>query len=264
MKLDAGSDRQPALTGGIKARGTIAPGEGQYTEAGAEALLGVMTIHHHGLAEGHDRRAKLCRLRQNPRRCPFRMAAVGGGHMIGQGHMAAPPQSEDGGTAGMAGNPLPLMEYLDDGSANPDVDFLPDQAEGHGISRTVHFNLGYRGGARPFPARKFAGCLRQRLQMWPVQRGKEISAAGTIATHHAHVRLIQQPSDRDVQIGEGKEPVVPQSCIVPQARLRHDDPALRNLHRHFDLGVRHRARTDGVSMAHSRGLRGRAGRMAVP
>ena len=51
---------------------------------------------------------------------------------------------------------------------------------------------------------------------------------------------------------------------VPKARLRPRHTALSDLDGHLDLRVRHRALTDGASMAHSRGLRGRAGKIAVP
>jgi hypothetical protein len=70
-------------------------------------------------------------------------------------------------------------------------------------------------------------------------------------------------ADRRVELGEREEPPVAQPRIVPKARLRHDDPALRHLDGDLDLGVRHRSRTGGDSTAHSRGLYGRAGTTAV-
>ena len=64
------------------------------------------------------------------------------GHMLGLRHMAAPP-----GAAWMAGNPLPFMEYLNDGAADADIHLFPDQAEGHRIPRNVDLDVVIGGDA---------------------------------------------------------------------------------------------------------------------
>ncbi len=58
--------------------------------------------------------------------------------------MAAPP-----GTAWVAGNPLPFMEYLNDGAADADIHLFPDQAEWHGIPGAVDLDMVIGGDACP-------------------------------------------------------------------------------------------------------------------
>jgi hypothetical protein len=164
----------------------------------------------------------------------------------------------------MAGHALPFVEDLDDRAADADIHLLSDQSERHGVPGAVHLDVVIRRDAGAFPAGERVGHRRQRLQIRPVDRGEEIGPAGTVSAHDAHVQRVHQPPDCGVQLRQREEAPVAQPCVVPQARFQRDDPALRNLHGDFDLRVRHRARTDGASMAHSRGRQGRAGRMAVP
>ena len=51
------------------------------------------------------------------------------------------------GAAWVTGNPLPFMEYLDDGAADADIHLFADQAEGDGIPGTVDFDMIVRGNA---------------------------------------------------------------------------------------------------------------------
>ena len=61
--------------------------------------------------------------------------------------MAAPPPIIGMGTAWVAGNPLPFMEYLDDGTADADIHLFPDQAEGDRIPGGVDLDMIVRGDA---------------------------------------------------------------------------------------------------------------------
>ena len=155
----------------------------------------------------------------------------------------------------MARNPLTTMEYLDCLASYANIDLLFDQGEGDGIPGAVDFDVVIGCHAGTLPAGEDIGIGRQRLQIGSVQRCEQIGAAGTLAAHDAHVQLVQKSSDRDIHLYQGEEPIVPQTCQYP---------ALRHLDGNLDLRVRHWARTNGASMAHSRGLRGRAGRIAVP
>ena len=71
-----------------------------------------------------------------------------------------------------------------------------------------------RGPADPKSNRagKDIGLGRQGLQVWSVQRGEQIGAARAIPAHEAHVQLIQQVPDGDVQIRQREEPMVAQAC----------------------------------------------------
>ena len=51
------------------------------------------------------------------------------------------------GAAWVAGNPLPFMEYLNDGTADADIHLFPDQAEGHGIPGAVDLDMVIGGDA---------------------------------------------------------------------------------------------------------------------
>ena len=51
------------------------------------------------------------------------------------------------GAAWVAGNPLPFMEYLDDGAADADIHLFPDQAEGDGIPGAVDLDVVIWGDA---------------------------------------------------------------------------------------------------------------------
>ena len=141
------------------------------------------------------------------------------------------------GAARMTGNSLPLMEDLDDGAADAGIDLLPDQPERHGIPRTVDLDVIVGRDAGALPAGECVGLRWQWLEVRPVDRGEEIGAAGAVAAHDPHVQLVQQPPDRGVQVGQREEPQVAQPGVAPEARLQHDDPALRDLHGDFHLGL---------------------------
>ena len=99
------------------------------------------------------------------------------------------------------------------------------------------------------------GLGRQGPQRGALDLLEQVPAAGAEMPGHPVVQAIDEDADRGVQVRQREEPLV--------AQPRHD-PALCNLDRHLDLGVRRRSRTGGDSSAHSRGLRGRAGTIAVP
>ena len=120
-----------------------------------------------------------------------------GGHVVSHSDMIAPA-----GGAHMARNPLATMKYLDRLAACANIDLLFDQGEGHGIPRAVDLDMIVRCHAGALPAGEDIGFGRQGLQVGPVQRGEQIGAADAIATHHAHVQLVQEPPDRDVQLGQ--------------------------------------------------------------
>ena len=106
-------------------------------------------IGHDHLAKGGDRRAELHGLRQHTCRGPVSMTPMRRRHVVRQRHMAAPPPIRRGATAWVAGNPLPFMEYLDDGAADADIHLFPDQAEGHGIPGAVDLDVVIGGDAGP-------------------------------------------------------------------------------------------------------------------
>ena len=114
--------------------------------------------------------------------------------MVGHSHMIAPPRG-----AHMTRNPLATMEYLDGPATDANIDLLFDQGEGHGIPGTVNFNMVVGGHAGALPTGEDIGVRRQELKAWTVQGGEQIGTAGAIPTHHAHIQLVQKPSDRYVQ-----------------------------------------------------------------
>ncbi len=179
-------------------------------------------IGHHHFAEGRDRGAQLSGPRQHAGRSPFRVAAMGRGHVFGHRHMAAPA-----GTARMAGDACPAMEDLDDGTADPDIDLLPDQPERHGIPRGVELDVIVGRDAGPLPAGERVGLRGQRLQVRPVEGRKQIGAAGIVAAHDAHVQLVQKPPDCDVQIGQREEAQVAQPRQNPALSDLYSDLHLR-------------------------------------
>ena len=86
------------------------------------------------------------------------------------------------------------------------------------------------------PKAKDIGFSGQWLQVRPIERRKQIRPACPIIAHDTHVQCVQQRPDGGIQLCQREEPVIAQPRIVPQARLRHDDPALGNLNGHLDLG----------------------------
>jgi hypothetical protein len=91
---------------------------------------------------------------------------------------------------------------------------------------------------------------RERLQRRAIELHEQIAAADAEAAHRPRVEIGDQLDDRPVQLGEREEAAVPQPCQNPSFD-----------HQHTDLDPRFR---EGRLLALSRGLRGRAGRIAVP
>ena len=220
MKTRAGTDGDTPLAGRIDTLRSIGFDQRQHTQTGPEPLLGVRAVRHHHLAECGHGRAGPCRLRQHSGRGPFAEAAMRRRHMIGHSHMVAPTGRTD-----MARNPLTTMEYFDCLASYANINLLFDQGERDGIPGAVDFDVVIGCHAGTLPAGEDIGIGRQRLQIGSVQRCEQIGTAGAIATHHAHVQLVQKPPDRDVQL---------------------------------------RQREETSTFALLRGLRGRAGKIAVP
>jgi hypothetical protein len=99
------------------------------------------------------------------------------------------------------------------------------------------------------PLRVFVGFGRQRLQRRLSELEEKIAAADAETAHRPPVEIGDQFGDRPVQFGEREKTPVPQPC---------QDPALND--EHGDLDPRFR---EGRLFALSRGLRARAGRIAV-
>jgi len=138
----AGTDCPSTLARRIEAVRVAAAGQSRNAETGSQALFRMGTIGHDHLVKGGNRGTELRGLGQHPRRAPVGMTPMRRGHVLGQGHVAAPPV-----TARVAGNPLPFMEYLDDGATDADIHLFPDQAEGHGIPGTVERDVTIGGTA---------------------------------------------------------------------------------------------------------------------
>src|SRR4249920_233762 len=124
----ASLDQDAASAGGIDARIVVAPGQRQDTEAGAKALLGMRPGLDDGLEKRRGRGTDLLAGSDQSSRRPFAVAAVGARHMIGNRGMATPV-----GRAGVAGDPLSLVEDLDRLVGDADIDEFPDQAVRGGI-----------------------------------------------------------------------------------------------------------------------------------
>ena len=192
-------------------------------EAGAKALLGVRSGFDDDLEERRGRWTDLLAGAHQPSRCPFAVAAVGAGHMIGNRGVAAPV-----GRTGVAGDPLSLVEDLDGLVGDTDIDEFTDQAVRGGIPMAVDLDVIIWGDTATLPARKDVGLVPQFSQPGAINLGEQLGPAGAEAAHLAGVEFDDEPADGGIELRQGKE------ALVAQAG---QDPALGDLDRAGTMAV---------------------------
>ncbi len=126
-----------------------------------------------GLEERRGRWTDLLAGDDQPSRRPFAVAAVGARHMIGDGGMATPV-----GGAGVAGDPLSLVEDLDGLVGDADIDEFTDQAVRGGIPMAIDLDVIVGRDAAALPACKDIGLVRQLPQLEAIDLGEQFGAAG--------------------------------------------------------------------------------------
>jgi hypothetical protein len=128
----------------------------------------------------------------------------------------------------VAGDAGAAMEHLDGGFGGPHLDDLADQTGWYRVEVSLNFDVVIRryAGAAPFGV--LIGLGWQRHQGRTIDGLEELTAAGTELAHQAGVEVLDQDTDRDVQLGEREE--------APIAQTRQN-PALNDENRRLDLGL---------------------------
>src|ERR1700751_462385 len=121
-------DQKAASAGGVDALGAVAIDQRQNAEAGAKALLGMGPGRDHGLEEGGGRRTDPLAGGDHAGGRPLAVAPMGAGHVVGDGGVAPPV-----GRAGVAGDPVAVVEYLDRPVVDACIDELTDEPVWRGI-----------------------------------------------------------------------------------------------------------------------------------
>jgi hypothetical protein len=107
--------------------------------------------------------------------------------------------------ARMAGDTLPLGEYLDCLAGDARIDQFLDETEGRRIPMTVDFDVVVGGDTAALPDGEGIGFARQILQRRRVDAREQFGPARTEAFHEAGVDVADEFGDGDVEIGDGEE-----------------------------------------------------------
>ena len=153
------------------------------------------------------------------------------------------------GPAHVCGDALAFMEDLDGALGDPGPEFLPSQGMGHRIVMLGDLDMIIEAGAAFLPFGVLVCLARQRLQRRLVECLEQLPAGCAQVFCDAPVHLFQQFMDGLVQLGEAEEAAIAQPG---------QDPTLDDLDADFHPRLRR-----GRLFALSRGLRGRAGMIAV-
>lgn len=139
----------------------------------------------------------------DPRRGPFQMSLMGGGHMLllcGMCSLLAAAQ--------MAGDAYSLMETLHGRGRDPHLDLFPDQSVWNAVVVARHLDVvvDVHPGLPPFDI--FVPILRQRLQRRPIERLEEAAAAAFHLFEGAVIEFAKQFQDSRIQLGKTEEGAV--------------------------------------------------------
>src|ERR1700682_5475632 len=156
-------------------------------------------------------------------RRPLAVAAMGARHVVRNRGVAAPV-----GCAGVAGDPLSLVEDLDGLVGNADIDEFTDQAVRGGIPMPIDLDMIVGRDAAALPARKDVGLVGQDSQLGTIDLSEQFGPAGAETAHLAGVEFDDEPADRGIEFRQGTETLIAQAG---------QDPALGDLHGDLNLGL---------------------------
>ena len=168
------------------------------------------------------------------------MLLVGLGHVRGARRVPAARVAADVGSHALA-----TLEELDGRRRQPRVEPLVHEAVRDRVVMVVDLDVVVDVDTRGLPLGVDEGLGRQRAQRRLVETFEELAAARPVAAHRAGVEVLEQLGDACVERGQRKEGLVPQAG---------EDPALGDLHRHFDDRL-----VQGRQVPAIRALRGRFG-----
>ena len=200
------ADVQRAAAGGVQAFGGVGAQQLHESEAAAVALFGVGPALEEPFDEGGRVRSGLAASGGEPRRCPFRMGAVGCRHVRGFGRVSAFPADPE-----VRGDPAVLVEDLDRRCAETDIDLAAGQRVGDAVEGVFDLDVVVDVDAGLAPLGVLVALGRERLERRPVQilepapaaafgllNGRSFSAAssGAMASRSS-------PSEKNVWLRSG-------------------------------------------------------------
>ena len=166
------ADVQRAAAGGLQAFGGVGAQQLHESEAAAVALFGVGPA----LEEPFDER---CRVRSGlaapgdePRRCPFRMGAVGCRHVRGFGRVSAFPADPE-----VRGDPAVLVEDLHGLGRDPNIDLAAGQRVGDAVEGVFDLDVIVDVDTGLAPLGVLVALGRERLERRTVQVLEPAAAA---------------------------------------------------------------------------------------
>ena len=215
----AGVERADA--GGVESVGAVAFAEADEAEAGAVALLGVREALEELLDEEPDSRAEARAPRDEAGGRPLDVALVGLGAVRGVGGEAALER-----TAGVGRHAAAVMQDLDGGRGQADVDLFVDEAVGDAVGVALDADVVVDVDAGVFPGGVLVARRGERAQGGPLKGLEEGAAAPGELLKRAGVEGAALRGERRIEVGETEEGLVTQ---------RREDPALDELDAGLDL-----------------------------
>src|SRR5437762_430537 len=220
--IAGGAHGPRALTGLLKPRGVVAPGEAQEAEAGAEALLGMRAPREDMTHDRRGRRPDRLGPEEEARRGPLRVAPVGVRPMRRLRREAVADVAP-----AMGGDAAAVAEDLDHRRGGADVDALADQRVGDTVVVMVELDVVVDVDADVGLPR---GDVEAARRQWP-QRGTieilpERAARAVELRERPIVEPVEPRADRLVRLAEAEEALVAE---------RGEHPALDLLDRVLDF-----------------------------
>ena len=219
----AGVQTQRPRTGSRQAVVTVTLAQAQDPQTGAEALLGMRTVGHEVADDPGGGRSGLFGPAHQAFRGPLGVRAMGLGHVLGDGGVAALQRG-----AHMAGDALALVAAFDRMLGEAHVQGLLHQGVGHRVVVTVDLDVIVDVDPHPLPGGVDVRGQGQRAQCRTIDRLEGLASRTGQFPEGPLIEPFQQGGDGRVQLAQAEE------GLVTQGR---QDPALDDLHPGLRLGL---------------------------
>jgi len=212
----AGPDLDRPSTGGFEALGTVLFGEAKHPHAAAEAMFGVRPGAQDLGAYLAGRLTDGCRPAQDARWRPFPIATVAGGHMLSHRRVGVGPSA-----AHVTGHAVAVVEDFDRGVGVAHVQLATDELIGHRVEVLVDLHVVIDAGATRLPVADVVALSRQRKKRRHIEGLESRSSGAVELLERLAVEQIELLADRLIELGQGEEGAVSESCQDATFGVQH-------------------------------------------